>query len=71
MKKVWNNRELGMQVKRGLYESVVVPTALYATETWGMKADDKKCLDVMEMRCLRSIYQSINIPRSFPLLSGG
>ena len=55
LKKVWNNRELGMQVKRGLYESVVVPTALYAAETWGMKADDKKRLDVMEMRCLRSM----------------
>ena len=33
----------------------MVPTALYAAETWGMKADDKKRLDVMEMRCLRSM----------------
>ena len=37
------------------YKSVVVPTALYAADTWGMKADDKKRLDVMEMRCLRSM----------------
>ena len=53
MKRIWKNRELGMQVKRGLYESVIVPTALYAAETWGMKADKKRPV-VMEMRCLRS-----------------
>ena len=55
MKKIWKTRELGMEVKRGLYESVIVPTALYAAETWGMKTADKKRLDVMEMRCLRSM----------------
>ena len=55
MKKIWKTRELGMEVKRGLYESVIVPTALYAAETWGMKSADKKRLDVMEMRCLRSM----------------
>ena len=55
MKKIWKNRDLGMGVKRGLYESVIVPTALYAAETWGMKTADKKRLDVMEMRALRSM----------------
>ena len=34
-----------MRAKSGRYESVIVPTALYTA--------DKKCLDVMEMRCLR------------------
>ena len=55
MKKVWKNRDLGMGVKRRLYESVVVPTALYAAETWGMKTADRQRLDVLEMRCLRSM----------------
>ena len=55
MKKVWKNRDLGMRAKRGLYESVIVPTALYAAETWGMKTADKQRLDVLEMRCLRSM----------------
>ena len=32
-----------------------MPTALYGAETWGLKADDKKRLDVMEMKCLRTI----------------
>ena len=55
MKKVWKNRDLGMSTKKGLYESVIVPTALYAAETWGMKTADKQRLDVLEMRCLRSM----------------
>ena len=55
MKKIWKNRDLGMTVKRGLYNSVIVPTALYAAETWAMRAADKKRLDVMEMKCLRSM----------------
>ena len=55
LRKLWKNREIGMGVKRGLYESVVVPTVLYAAETWGMKAEDKRRLDVMEMRCLRNM----------------
>ena len=44
-----------MRAKRGLYESVIVPTALYAAETWGMKTADKRRLDVLEMRCLRNM----------------
>ena len=44
-----------MEVKRGLYESIIVPTALYGAETWGMKAADKKRLNVMEMKCLRNM----------------
>ena len=42
-----------MKAKRGLYEGVVVLTALYAAETWGMKTADKKCLDIVEIRCVR------------------
>ena len=55
MKKVWKNRDLGIGVKRGLYESVVVPTPLYAAETWGMKTADRQRLDVQKMRCVRSM----------------
>ena len=55
MKKIFKNREVGMGTKRGLYESIIVPTALYGAETWGLKADDKKPLDIMEMKCLRTM----------------
>ena len=30
-------------------------TALYGAETWGLKAADKKRLNVMEMKCLRTM----------------
>ena len=35
--------------------SVIVPTVLYGAETWGLKAENKKRLDVMEMKCLRTM----------------
>ncbi len=44
-----------MSAKRGLYEGVVVPATLYGTETWNTGAVERRRLNVMEMRCLRSI----------------
>ncbi len=44
-----------MSAKRGLYEGIVVPMALYGDETWNMGAAERKRLNVMEMRCLRSM----------------
>ncbi len=44
-----------MSAKRRLYEGVVVPAALYGAETWNMGADERRRLNVMEMRCLRSM----------------
>ena len=47
-------RSHGMSAKRMLYEGIVVPTALYGAETWNMGAAERRRLNVMEMRCLRS-----------------
>ncbi len=44
-----------MTAKRRLYEGVVVPTVLYGAETWNMGAAERRRLNVMEMRCLRSM----------------
>ena len=55
MKAVFKVRQLGMNVKRRLYEGVIVPMALYGAETWGMKKAQKKKLNVLEMKCLRSM----------------
>ena len=55
MKKVFKCRALRMNAKRRLYEGVVVPTALYGAETWNMGVLERKRLNVMEMRCLRSM----------------
>ncbi|KAG0420486.1 hypothetical protein EQH57_0124, partial [Dictyocoela roeselum] len=48
-------RTLGMETKRGLNEGVIVPTVLYGTETWGVKAEERRRLNVYEMKCLRSM----------------
>ena len=50
------NRGLGMDVKRALYEKVIVPTVMYGSELWGMKERVRQKLNVFEMRCLRSMY---------------
>ena len=55
MKKVWNERNVTLEVKRELYERIVVPTVMYGSETWAMRAEEKNKLDVTEMNCLRSI----------------
>ena len=52
---VIKNRGLGMNVKRVLYEKVIVPTVTYGSELWGMKERERQKLNVFEMRCLRSM----------------
>ena len=42
-------------MKRMMYERIVVPTVLYGAETWGLNVREKRRLDVMEMKCLRSM----------------
>ena len=36
LKGVMRNRRLGMNVKKVLYEKVVVPTVMYGSESWGI-----------------------------------
>ena len=47
-----SNRGLGIKDKKGLYEGVVVPTALYATEASGMRSAESRKVNVLEMKCL-------------------
>ncbi len=54
MKRVFKCRSLGMNSKRGLYEGVVVPGALYSAETWNMGAAERR-LNVVQLRYLRSM----------------
>ena len=63
MKSVMRNRYLGMEAKRRLYEGVIVPTALYGAETWNVKEEDRYRLNVMEMRCLRSMVGVSRVDR--------
>ena len=55
VKKVMKNRGLGTDVKRVLYEKVIVPTVMYGSESWGMKETERQKLNVFEMKCLRGM----------------
>ena len=38
-----------------LYEGVIAPTALYRAEAWGMRRAEKRKVNVLGMKCLRSL----------------
>ena len=55
LKSVLSNRGLGIKAKKCLYEGVIVPTALYGAEAWGMRIAQRRKVNVLEMKCLRSL----------------
>ena len=38
-----------------LYEGVIVPTALYGVEAWGMRSAERRRVNDLEMKCFRSL----------------
>ena len=63
LKSVWSNRGLGIKAKKCLYEGVIVPTALYRAEAWSMRSAERRKVDVLEMKCLRSLVGVLQIDR--------
>ena len=46
---------LGINSKKCLYKGVILPTALYGAEAWGMRSAERSKVNVLEMKCLRSL----------------
>ena len=46
---------MGLNVRRRLYERASLTTELCETKTWSMAVEERKRLNIMEMRCLMSI----------------
>ena len=46
-KSVLGNRGLGIKAKKYLYEGVIVPTALYGAEAWGMRSAERRKVNVL------------------------
>ena len=44
-----------LSAKKCLYEGVIVPTALYGAEACGMRSAERRKVNVLEMKCLRSL----------------
>ena len=55
LKSVLSNRGLGIKAKKCLYEGVIVPTALDGAEVWGMRSAERRKVNVLEIKCLRSL----------------
>ena len=55
LKSVLSNRGLAVKSKKFLYEGVIVSTALYGAEAWGMRSAEKRKVNVLERKCLRSL----------------
>ena len=46
---------MGIKAEKCLYEGVIAPTALYGAEAWGMRSAERRKVNVLEMKCLRSL----------------
>ena len=56
LKNVLRNRGLGINAKKYLYKGVIVPTALYGAEAWGMRSAERRKVNVLAMKCLRCLF---------------
>ena len=57
LQSVLNNCGLGIKAKKCLYEGVIVPTALYAAEAWGIRSAERMKVNVLEVKFLRSFRE--------------
>ena len=55
LRRVLSYTGLGIKAKKCLYEGVIVPTALNGEEAWGMRSAERRKVNVLEMKCLRSL----------------
>ena len=56
MKSVLSNRGLRINAKMFLYEGIILPTAFYGAEAWGMGTAERRKVNVLERKCLRRMY---------------
>ena len=56
-------RGLEIKAKKCQYEGVIVPTALYGAEAWGMRSAERRKVNVLEMKCLRSLVGVLRMDR--------
>ena len=52
---IWSRSDISIKLKVRLYNALILPIAIYASETWTLLEVDKRKLEVFEMRCLRAI----------------
>jgi len=50
---IFDNKSLSVEIKRGVYQAVVMSTLLYGSETWVVKSPGLKRLEGFHNRCVR------------------
>ena len=60
LKSVLSNRRLG-KAKKCLHEGVILPTSLCGAEAWGMRSAERRKVNVLEMKCSRSLVSVANV----------
>ena len=48
---------MNLSIKRKLYNRMVVPTVMYGSDTWGKEEQERNELDVMDIKCLKSLCE--------------
>ena len=55
LRPIWRSGAISKNLKMRLYQSIVLPTTIYASETWKKTAGITNRLNVFHRRCLRTI----------------
>jgi hypothetical protein len=53
--KTYLGKNMGKEIKLRLHNIILKPALQYGSETWGLRAEDKRSIETMEMRFLRSV----------------
>ena len=60
---VLSNRRLRIKAKKCLYEGVIIPMVLYGAEAWGLTSAERRKVNGLEMKCLRSLVRVSRMDR--------
>ena len=63
LKSVLSNRGLGIKAKKCLYEGVIVSNGVVRTYSWSMRSAERRKVNVLEMKCLRSSVGASRVDR--------
>lgn len=57
LRPIWSSTSINVAIKLRLYSTIVIPTAIYGSETWKTSVAVTRKVDVFHQRCLRSILR--------------
>lgn len=55
LSKLWRDRHISLRLKFRLLNTIVIPAAIYGSESWILKQTEKNKLCAFEMNCLRRV----------------